>query len=420
MVLGAMVLSGCGLQNVWDASVDQVDRWTPRVMVNGDVYLVSWQERTSARRTVVEVIRGEESHRIASADGSQIVVSGDGRIAAYSSLGLVNSSVEAGVLRHRLDDLGSEDRLTLAPHLGPTVPDDRPWPTLLINSDNSVLWLAMGEVRPDHRLEYVLVRHREKDGIEILSRFTEVSMMAMTPDRRTVVLSGATVDGAPRSLFFIDSVSGEVRERLAGAGVGSFAMTGNNEGFATVGKASRSAADSTADDVLDRQLAGGAVIRFRGDVTEDLRLSLDGQSPDQLIASPNGEVLGIVGWRGRGRESSSNLWLVRTNDLAERNLTPKARVAGDGASFAPGGRYLAYGADDRLYRYDVTNDSTRDVFGQRGDAVWGSPSRMAWVNEENLLSFANIGEAGERGRLSLWLSMPNSERFMAARPGSWR
>ena len=95
-------------------------------------------------------------------------------------------------------------------------------------------------------------------------------------------------------------------------------------------------------------------------------------------------------------------------------------MAGDGASFAPGGRYLAYGADDRLYRYDVTNDSIRDVFGERGDAVWGSPSRMAWVNEENLLSFANTGETGERGRLSLWLSMPNSERFVAARPGSWR
>ena len=415
-----MVLPACERSERWDVAQDRVGDWGPTVTTSGDTHLVSWQERTSAGRAVVEIIREDGSRRIASADNSQIALSGDPGIAAYSSMGLVDASVQAGVVRVRLEDPGNEDRLTLDPHLGPAVPDDRPWPTLFITSDNRILWLAMGEVRQDGHLEYVLVRHDENGGFDILARFTEVSMMTMAPDRRTVALSANTVKGAPRSLFFIDSVTGDVREHMHRLGVGSFSLTGDNEGFATVGKRSRSAADRTADDVIDRELRGGGrVVRFTGDTTQDLRLSLDGQSPDLLVASPNGNLLGVVAWRGEGRKRSSNLWLVQTGSLAERNLTPTARVAGEPASFSPGGSYLAYEADDRLFRYEVATGSTRDVFGERGEAASGRTRSVAWATGEGLLCFANIDGAGERGRLALWLSLPDSERFIAARPASW-
>lgn len=418
---GSMVMSNCAhSENTWGESVDEIDKWSPSVVASGDSYVVSWQERSSSRRTVVEYFSGKDgSHRMAKADGSQIALNHIASLAAYSSLGLIDGSMSAGVVQARLGGRLEEQRLTRDSGLG--VPDDRPWPNLLIDREDAILWLAIGDDQPDGGLEYVLVRYRQGHGSHVLLRLREVSAMALSPSRRIVALSGTTVPGRLRSLYVVDTVTGHVRQLLDGAGVGWFSLVSDDGGYAIVGKESRSADDRTADRVIDRQLAGGTVVRFQDDSREELNLSLDGQYPDQIVASPDGSVLGVVGWReDGGSKTRSNLWLVETRTGVERNLTPNARIAGDGAAFSPEGSYIAYGADSRLYRYDLRSRATRDVFGDRGDASWGGRSRFAWISDTDVLCFSNVGATGARGQLSLWRSLPADEVFVAGRPATWR
>ena len=424
-LLGLGALAGCGPggQSSPSGTADRVEDFLPQVVASSAGVLVSWEEvmLDGSRPTVVELVReAGEKTRLAVADGVQVATDGSGRVAAFSNTGLTDT-YPGGVVRVDLSS-GALQQLTVDEHVA-GVPDDRPWTTLAFAHDGVPVWLTLTdppEGDEPHDIAYALVRYADPAGKRELVRFPQISYMGLSPDRHTMAFAASRLQERPMSLWLVDVDTGEAREQLAGAGVGSVAFSSPHDGFAVVGKPARRRSERSVDALIEAKLFAprSAVVYWRDDGTRrDLQLSLGGQYPELVHASPDGRHLAVVAWRRDGEQGRrSNLWLIDIEARTETNLTPQARTAG-GPSFSPTGETLVYGQNRQLVRYDVQQATSKPVFGEPIEASWGRQTTFAWRDGEELLCFSNRRPDGRVGRLSLWVSGPHGAlRHLATRP----
>jgi hypothetical protein len=338
-------------------------------------------------------------------------------VGAFSSKGF-DGSIPAGVMT---TDLGTGDlqRLTVAPTLVEGVPVDEAWPTLFVDSNGDPFWLGEGPTDAAGRFDYVVSRFDRVRGMVVVDRFVDVSYVALSPDRSTLGIAGTKTRGAMNSMFLLDIATGKTTEQLNGRGVGWLAFTAAGSGYAVVGKVPRSANDVTADEVINRALfSGGAVVEWSvGTEPRAISIDFNDQYPEQVTASTDGRWLAMVAWhKGKVGTRTSHVWLLDRVTGIAKDLTPQARIAGE-PRFSPGSKYLAFGTDANVVRYDLGDRSERQLLRDGAQAVWGAGSSFAWPDDDHLLLFAIPPDS----RLSLWESGPDGNAtIVTTRPSRWK
>lgn len=309
--------------------------------------------------------------------------------------------------------------------------DDRQWQNLLFVNENEIVWTTA--VEPDDNGN--LVHHVVRSNIvtresERLATFSDVDYMDLSPDGSRLALAATRSDGEPYGLWLLDLETDGLREvPTHGVDVQYIDWAADGDRFLEAKdrpqRRPAGAGRTDADDFLDkRDLRPGKIYKWSDGGIVPIDIGLGSYVPGAFSLSPDGSLLAVAGWREKGGQGVSGLWLIDIATSAARMITVGEDSSGDGdpALYSPDGRFVAY---PRGRHVEVADLATEQRTRLNPPGTWSSLSATwegAWEADNSLLFFSNMGDGtGDRsrpGRLKLWRWRASDGSFtaLATRP----